>query len=231
MNPPWQYDETIQVGTNYRDRQEVRLYDERMLKLRDIDAEVKEIHKALALSPDATVWEIGTGTGECALGLAAGVKHVHASDVSPAMLAYAKNKAERRGVKHVTFVEGGFLSGFRPAQPVDGIVTQLALHHLPDFWKSRALTAIDDSLRPKGRLYLRDVVFPSTISDYDAFFKTVIDEIRSRAGDEVAQQTVAHIKTEFSTLDWILEGMIERSGLRIVAKDCKGFLSVYVCEK
>jgi len=231
MNPPWQYDETIQVGTDYRDRQEVRLYDERMLKLRDIDAEVQDIHKALALPTDATVWEIGTGTGECALGLAAGIKHVYASDVSPAMLAYARKKAEDRDVKNVTFAEGGFLSGFRPPQPVEGIVTQLALHHLPDFWKSRALAAIADSLRPKGRIYLRDVVFPSTISDYDAFFKTVIAEIRLRAGDEVAQQTVQHIKTEFSTLDWILEGMIERSGLRIVAKNGKGFLSVYVCEK
>jgi hypothetical protein len=37
--------------------------------------------------------------------------------------------------------------------------------------------------------------------------------------------------TEFSTLDWILEGLIARSGLRIVEKDNEGFLSVYVCEK
>jgi len=131
----------------------------------------------------------------------------------------------------VTFEAGGFLSGFRPSQPVDGVVTQLALHHLPDFWKSRALTAIASSLRPDGRLYLRDVVFPSTIDDYDAFFENVVSEIRAHAGDEVALQTKAHIKSEFSTFDWILEEMIARSGLKIVEKDCKGFLSVYVCQK
>jgi hypothetical protein len=105
------------------------------------------------------------------------------------------------------------------------------LHHLPDFWKSRALTAIASCLRTNGRLYLRDVVFPSSTDDYDAFFKAEIDEIRLHAGDETAEQTIQHIKTEFSTLDWILEGMIVRSGLRIVEKVGKGFLSVYVCEK
>lgn len=231
MNYPWQYDETIQVGTDYHDRKEVSVYDERMLMLRDVDAEVKDIQKALLLSMGSTVWEIGTGTGECALALAASVKHVYATDVSPAMLEYARHKAEHRHVKNVTFEAGGFLSGFRPAHSVNGVVTQLALHHLPDFWKSRAITAIANSLSPNGRLYLRDVVFPSTTDDYDAFFKKVVDEVRSRVGDEVAQQTVQHIKTEFSTLDWILEGMIARSGLSIVEKDCKGFLSVYICNK
>jgi ubiquinone/menaquinone biosynthesis C-methylase UbiE len=231
MNPPWQYDETIQVGTDYRDPKEVSAYDERMLKLRDVDAEVKDIQKALSLSTDSTVWEIGTGTGECALALAVGVRHVYASDVSPAMLDYARDKAVRCHVGNVTFGVGGFLSGFRPDHPVNGVVTQLALHHLPDFWKSRALAAMAGSLRPGGRLYLRDVVFPSTTDDYDAFFGMAIDEVRSHAGDEIARQTIQHIKTEFSTLDWILEGMIARSGLRIVERDRRGFLSVYVCEK
>lgn len=231
MKYAWQYDETIQAGTDYRDPEEVSVYDERMLMLRDVDAEVKDIQKALSLSKDSTVWEIGTGTGECALALASGVKHVYATDVSPAMLEYARRKVERRHVRNVTFEEGGFLSGFRPDHPVNGVVTQLALHHLPDFWKSRALAAMAGSLRPDGRLYLRDVVFPSATDDYNAFFKTVIDEVRSHAGDNVAQETIRHIKTEFSTLDWVLEGMIARSGLRIVEKDCQGFLSVYVCQK
>jgi len=70
MNPPWHYDEAIRVGTDYRDQQEVSTYDERMLKLRDIDAEVKDIQRALSLSADATVWEINASTGECAFGLA-----------------------------------------------------------------------------------------------------------------------------------------------------------------
>lgn len=231
MNHPWQYDETIQIGTDYSDPKEVAAYDQRMQKLRDVDAEAKDIQKALSLSSDSIVWEIGTGTGECALALAATVKHVYATDISPTMLKYARLKADQRRISNVTFKNGGFLSGFRPQYPVDGVVSQLSLHHLPDFWKSRALTIIASILRPKGRLYLRDVVFSSSVDDPDTFFKVVIDEIRLQAGDEVARQTIQHIKTEFSTLDWILEEMIARSGLRIVEKESKGFLAVYVCEK
>jgi ubiquinone/menaquinone biosynthesis C-methylase UbiE len=231
MSQPWQYNENIQVGTDYADQKEVAAYDERMQKLRDVAAEVSHIQHALTVVPDSTIWEIGTGTGECAVALAASVKQVYASDVSPAMLNYARQKAQARGISNVRFEQGGFLSGFRPSHPVDGILTQLALHHLPDFWKSKALANISACLRPGGRLYLRDVVFPSTVEDFDAFFANVVDGVRSHGGNEIAQQTVQHIKAEFSTLDWILEGLITRSGLRIVEKDCKGFLSVYVCEK
>jgi len=231
MSHPWQYDESIQVGTDYRDEAEVDAYDRRMRRLRDIGNEAKEIQRALALAPESTVWEIGTGTGECALALARQVKHVCATDVSPAMLEYASRKSRQRHVDNLRFEVGGFLSGYRPDQPVDGIVTQLALHHLPDFWKARAIDGMARRLRPGGRLYLRDVVFPSTIEDYDIFFAAVIDGMRSKVGEEVIQQTIQHIRTEYSTLDWILEGMLVRSGLKILETENQGFLSVYVCEK
>ncbi len=231
MPHPWQYDESVQVGTDYRDEKEVRAYDRYMQKLRDVDKEAKEIAKALAVGPDFTVWEIGTGTGECALAIASQVEFVYATDVSPVMLEYACRKAEQRQISNVRFEKGGFLSGFRPDRPVDGIVTQLALHHLPDFWKARAMDGLARGLRPGGRLYLRDVVFPSAIDNHDAFFRTAIEEVKAKAGDEVAEQTIQHIKEEFSTLDWILEGMMTRSGLRIIEKGGQGFLWVYVCEK
>lgn len=231
MDIPWQYDETIQVGTDYCSSNEVRAYDQRMRRLRNVDQEAEPIRDALGLLPDSTVWEIGTGTGECALALARNIRHVYATDVSPAMLEYARRKAQRRRIRNVTFERGGFLSGFRPGHHVDGIVTQLALHHLPDYWKARALDTAVKNLRPGGRLYLRDVVFPSTIENHDLFFQKAIDEIRVCAGEEAAEQTIQHIKTEFSTLDWILEGLIVRSGLKIVETDSTGFLSAYVCEK
>jgi hypothetical protein len=56
MNYPWQYDETIQVGTDYRDAYEVHDYDQRMQKLRKIGSEANEIKKALKLSLNSTVW-------------------------------------------------------------------------------------------------------------------------------------------------------------------------------
>lgn len=231
MTFPTQYDETIQVGTDYWDREEVLNYDRNMQKLRNLNAEADEMGRALGFSSDSTIWEIGTGTGECALALAPKSKHVYATDISPAMLECARHKARQRQIDNVTFKAGGFLSGFQPGEKVDGIVSQLALHHLPDFWKARAIDVLAGKLKPKGRLYLRDVVFPSGTINYDEYFQAIVDEVRAKAGDEVAQQTIQHIRTEFSTLDWILEGIIARSGLNIIEKSRQGFLSAYVCEK
>lgn len=231
MISPWQYDETIQVGTDYQNEEEVRKYDQHMQKLRDIEIEVKEIGMALGVSDDSTLWEIGTGTGECALGLALKAKHVYATDISPAMLSYAALKAKERKVSNVTFGSGGFLSGFQPDTPVDGIISQLALHHLPDFWKARALNAIAKKLKPNGRFYLRDVVFSPDTGESDDFFQAVIEGIRSQAGEEVVEQTIQHIKTEFSTFDWVIEGLIAQSGMELIEKNNNGFLTVYVCKK
>lgn len=231
MNQPWQYDENIQVGTDYRDRAAVAAYDQSMARLRNVEAEARAIAIALALPTDAEVWEIGTGTGECALALAPAVARVFASDVSPEMLACARDKAAERGIGNVQFEHGGFLSGFRPPWPVDAVVSQLALHHLPDFWKGRALTAVAAMLRSGGRFYLRDVVFPGGVDDYDAYFAAIVSALRAQAGDTVAAQTIQHIKAEYSTYDWILEGLLKRSGLRIRERSQNGFLATYVCEK
>lgn len=231
MQYPWQYDETIQVGVDYMDEKEVDAYDERMQALRNISQEVEEIRSALNLYSDAVVLEIGAGTAEFALGIASHSRHVHAVDISPAMLSFARRKAADRKITNVSFHSGGFLSGFEPQEPVEAIVSQLALHHLPDFWKTIALRRMREWLKDGGRLYLRDVVYPSDVEDYASFFASVIDGIRSAAGDEMARETIEHIKKEFSTLDWIFEGMIERAGFRIVRKNAQDFLTAYLCEK
>lgn len=231
MTHPWHYDERTQVGTDFSDEREVRLYDEHMGRLRNTAKEAEEIRAALRLTPESAVWEIGTGTGECALALAPHVRRVDATDISQAMLSWARHKAAERGISNVRFEVGGFLSGYHPNGRVDAVVSQFVLHHLPDFWKSRALVAIAERLRPGARLFLRDLVFPSDLGDYDPFFTMLVEGVRARAGEETAEGTVRHIRTEFSTLDWILEGLLERAGLRIVERSGQSPLLAYVCEK
>jgi cyclopropane fatty-acyl-phospholipid synthase-like methyltransferase len=105
-----------------------------MQNYRDIDAEIREILSFLNLQPNQTVLEIGTGTGEFAL-----VAARHCSKV------YAVDKARSRGINNVRFLQGGFLT-YQNSTQVDAVVTQLALHHLPDFWKQVALMRMADML-------------------------------------------------------------------------------------
>jgi ubiquinone/menaquinone biosynthesis C-methylase UbiE len=87
--PVWQYDENVQVGVDYADVTQVQAYDARMRRLRDLPAELESVAGSLAIGPDSVAWDIGTGTGEIALGLALRCRRVYASDVSAAMLEFA----------------------------------------------------------------------------------------------------------------------------------------------
>jgi ubiquinone/menaquinone biosynthesis C-methylase UbiE len=227
----WQYDEHQHVGTDYAAVLEAEAYDTRMATIRDVAAETDRIAEALSLTGEDIVWEIGVGTGECALALALRCGHVWGSDISPAMLAVARRKAAERNIGNISFGDGGFLSGFAPDKPVQAIVSQLAFHHLPDFWKFRGLQRLAAHLAPGGRLYLRDVVFPGALEDYDSHFAEFIGALASKGGDKMAEATARHIRDEYSTFDWVLEGMLERIGLRILSKGGDGFLSYYLAEK
>lgn len=229
MHNPWLYDERRQVGTDYANESRVDEYDTGMQRLRDVSREVEIAAQALSLSPAAAVWEIGCGTGELALGLAARCRHVYATDVSSAMISMARRKAAERGLHNVSFEEGGFLSGYAPPEPVQAAVSQLALHHLPDLWKLTALRRVAMHLAPNGRFYLRDVVYPSGVPDYDAYFAGLIAAVRSAAGDELAEQTIAHIREEYSTFTWILEEMLKQAGFTVVDKLTERFTTAYTC--
>ena len=131
----WQYNELQQVGVDYKNYDEVARYDARMKKLRDIETEINSLIEATSPTPDSVILEIGTGTGEFTLALAAKSQKLFAIDVSPAMLEYADKKAKERKIKNIEFHHAGFLTYNGSPEQFDIIFTQLALHHLPDFWK------------------------------------------------------------------------------------------------
>ncbi|MDH3392842.1 MAG: class I SAM-dependent methyltransferase, partial [Desulfobulbaceae bacterium] len=152
--------------------------------------------------------------------------------VSPVMLAYAEHKATSRGISNIEFHHAGFLTFDQQPEQFDIIFTQLALHHLPDFWKSIALKNIHNLLKKGGKLFIKDVVYPSAIDDYTPFFEAIIKGIESSAGAEYTKEIIAHVKKEYSTLDWILEELLTKSGFSILNTSIdNGFIYTYLCEK
>ena len=135
MAPIWQWDETVQRGWDYGDLAEVQRYDERMAAFRDVRAEAQSILGRLALSPDDVILEIGTGTGVFAREAALQCREVIAIDVSPPMLEYAARRAKDERTGNIVFRQSGFLTYEHQGEPLAAIVSQTALHHLPDAWK------------------------------------------------------------------------------------------------
>ena len=145
------------------------------------------------------------------------------------MLDYARNKAIERSVNNISFVNAGFLSYEHQGEPLDLVVSSIALHHLPDFWKLMALKNINSILKDKGKFYLHDVVFSF---DTNNFEKAVEDWINQSKDDRMRKNMRKHISEEFSTTNWIMEEIIEHAGFSIKYKEYKSdFFASYLCMK
>ena len=228
--PVWQYHEPDHPGADFDAMAEI--YDRNMQKYRDVQGEIDEILDYLAIRPDQSILEIGTGTGEFALAAARRCRKVYAVDLSAGMLRYAEKKARARGVSNVDFLPGGFLTYRHEGEPLDGIVSQIALHHLPDFWKQIALLRMAGMLAEGGKLCLRDVVYSFNPAEHGKFLDEFISKAAEKAGPQFASSISDHVKNEYSTMDWVMQGMIERAGFEIErTSHSHGFFALYLCMK
>ena len=99
------------------------------------------------------------------------------------MLEFTKSRARAAGVEdQISCSHAGFLSYAHAGPPADIVVTQFALHHLPDFWKGVALSRIAAFIKPGGRFYLQDVIFSFPPADHAARIDGWIDTVAGARG-------------------------------------------------
>jgi len=170
-------------------------------KVIDAMNEATEIIKTICLEKDQSLLEIGTGTGHFSIEASRHCNSVYAIDISSTMIDYAKQKAQTMGIDNISFIQSGFLSYEHDGDPFDVIVSNIAFHHLPDFWKMVALKRIYRLLKKGGTLYLNDVIFSFPIEEYDSKIDNWIDSLKENAGVDFAEEAEMHIKEEFSTFD------------------------------
>lgn len=99
------------------------------------------------MRPDMEVLELGCGTGSTALEHAPHVSHIEATDVSGAMIAIGREKAEQAGIHNVTFRQSG-VEELDVERRYDMVLALNLLHLLPD--RTAALTKIHQLLKPGG---------------------------------------------------------------------------------
>lgn len=228
--PVWQYDEFKQVGRDYGDPSEVDVYDSSHSDFRDIKAESRRVLDLLAIKAGETVIDFGCGTGTFAIEAARRGARVHAVDVSPAMLAHAEAKAGQEGVSGIEFHHAGFLTHDCPDGSVDAVATSFAFHHLPDFWKGIALGRIHRMLKPGGRLFLHDVIIAG--EDSLANIARFIDQQEKAGGDFLRVDAEGHFRDEYSTYDWVMDGLLAKAGFEVVQRDfAGGVIGSYLCRR
>jgi ubiquinone/menaquinone biosynthesis C-methylase UbiE len=228
-SPGWIPDEFAHAGPEHLDPGYVARYDE---KAGVEPADDLAILRDLGLNETSTLVDLGAGTGAFALAVAPFCRRVVAIDVSPAMLAVLRQKAERLGIDNVEPVQAGFLSYQHRGEPADFVYSRHALHHLPDVWKAVALARIAAILEPGGVFRLRDLIYAFDPFEAAERFAVWLDRAPERPEQGWTRAELeTHIREEFSTFTWLLEPMLERAGFTIDAAsyDPSGIFAAYTC--
>jgi ubiquinone/menaquinone biosynthesis C-methylase UbiE len=232
MTPPtWEFDETGHAGAEHLDPQYVAGYDRKAGT--DPDDDVAVLRRA-GVNEHSTVVDLGAGTGTFAVAMAPWCREVIAVDVSAPMLAETRARCAQLGLDNVRCVEAGFLSYEHRGPPVDAVYSRNALHHLPDFWKSVALSRVAALLAPGGVLRLRDLVYSFEPADAAAVLERWF--AGASATGEVGwtrAELEEHVRTEYSPYSWMLEPMLERCGfeIRTAEYSASGTYAAYTCAR
>ena len=230
--PPWLFAESIHAGVDYSDREVVRDYDRQHGNFRNLDEEARKIAEDLELSELSTILDIGCGTGELTTRLARICKHVYAVDISGTMVDVLRAKISDQKLENVSPVESGLLTYDHEGEPLDAVIANVSLHHLPDFWKQIALCRLFDFLKSGGRLFLADLIFGFDPRKHREAIDSWLSGMRKMAGKQLADEAIVHVRDEFSTWEWIMRGMLERAGFHVVSNtQIMPNMHTYVCLK
>lgn len=129
---------------------------------RDAWQKPHEVLQALKLAPDATVADIGSGTGYFAVRFAhmAPKGRVYGVDAEPDMVRYLTERAQREGLANLVAVAA------KPNDPGIPSAVDLAIlvdtyHHVPD--RERYFRNLQKSLKPGGRLAIIDFTLDAPV--------------------------------------------------------------------
>lgn len=145
------------------------------------------------------VLELGCGTGRHTIRLAKAGNDVTGLDLSPGMLAEARQKLA--GFSNVTLIEGDLLS--TPLDGFDAVITALVLEHIADL--DAFFAAAARALKPGSEMYLSEIHPDRIAAGIQANF---IDE----AGEAVRLTSFAHSDGDITTA-------AARAGLKLMLQE------------
>jgi ubiquinone/menaquinone biosynthesis C-methylase UbiE/DNA-binding transcriptional ArsR family regulator len=128
---------------------------DRIRRLHVADAAVElAIRTALADKPIRSLLDLGTGTGRMLELFGADIERGLGLDLSLDMLALARARLDRAGLKHCSVRHGDIYDLALPRDSFDVVIVHQVLHFLDD--SARAIAEAARVLRPGGRLLVVD---------------------------------------------------------------------------
>jgi ubiquinone/menaquinone biosynthesis C-methylase UbiE len=129
------------------DTMRLAYYDERV---------IEKMTEVLGADEDATVVDVGTGTGFVAAGLAPRVKRVIGIDNSPAMLEIARGNLDTLGIANVELVQGEVTYLPLADGSMEAALANMVLHHAEN--PASMLQEMVRVVKPGGTVAVTDEV-------------------------------------------------------------------------
>ena len=209
--PAWLFDEF--QGHRWLDAAEVEAYEANARP--DLAAE-RELLQSLGLGSRHTLIDLGAGTGVRAIEAATLCRSVIAVDPSAPMLDYMRQKAARRDIHNIEYVQSGFLTYAHDGEALDFAVTRHALHLLPDFWKVEALRRTYNLLKPGGTFFAQELVYSFEPSAAPNAIDRWINSIPAAGTGGFSRGFFEeHVREKYATYAWLFEVMLRRVGFEI----------------
>ncbi|MBR6705728.1 MAG: class I SAM-dependent methyltransferase [Clostridia bacterium] len=143
------------------------------------------IYRTVMKKPNASVLDIGFGTGTLTAKLYEHGCTIYGQDFSQKMIELASRKMPGAHLFRGDFAQG--LAGPLRRQNYDFIVATYSLHHLTDEQKTAFLRVLYDRLNENGRILIGDVAFET---------RAELDRCRREAGSEWDEEEIYFVADE-----------------------------------
>lgn len=104
---------------------------------------------AAAIGPDMQVLDVACGPGIVACAVAPSARHVTGIDLTPAMIAQARDRQRKGGLDNMTWQVGDAMRLPFEDGRFDVVLTRYSFHHIPD--PAAALREMTRVCRPGGK--------------------------------------------------------------------------------
>jgi len=209
-------------------------YDDDLSGMAAYRETVTRIGDQVVSSGPSVVLDIGTGTGSLLFTLSERIKAKFIGiDISEQMLKKAGERLKRKGLD-VELKKGSFLSIPLPDHSVDTVISNMALHHLPDHEKAKAAREISRVLKDDGRAIIGDIIFFDQLDWSNATEENILEKIKKAFGEDLGPEDVCcnmkriieMLREEYPTRAEHLKKCFEESGFQVEVEKVKYWFGI-----
>lgn len=176
-----------------------------------------EFVRLLKPQPHENILDLAGGTGDIAFRIAKRGAHVTVADINPGMLGVGRERAEKRGLGHLDFVEANAEEMPFADRSFDAVTIAFGIRNVTDIPK--ALRDIRRTLKWGGRFYCLEFSsseWPGFAKLYDLYTLNLVPKVGAVvADDEEAYRYLAESIKRFPDMGNFAR-MIEEAGFRQV---------------